>query len=214
MIDLKIIIDYKKMKNLTLKDYANILIIKECLEQLKSIRNHVSTEYKVNLFKELTYKITIAGSNLSEIELDDMDEINKLFGIDIKDRPMTTLAKNIKIKEEKNNLKMNSEKDIIYISDNEGENDSFKDLTNKKNENNQEIIDIEDNISYINENSDDCNMNILYEESDESVISHVDNDEAIENDVDIEFKELACFQNIEKYHTRSGRSTNKVSYFV
>ena len=205
------------MKKLNLKEYVNILIIKEGLEQLKGIRNQVSTDLKTNFAKEVFYRIQIACSNLSEIDLDnmdDMDEINKLFGIDIKHRPKTTLAKNIKIKEEKNNLKMNSEKDIIYISDNEGENDSFKDLTTKKNENNQEIIDIEDNISYINENSYDCNINILYEESDESMISQVDNDEVNEDDVDIEFKELACFQNIEKYHTRSGRSTNKVSYSV
>lgn len=195
MIDLKIIIDYKKMKNLTLKDYANILIIKECLEQLKSIRNQVLTEYKVNLIKELMYKITIAGSNLSELKLNNLDEINKLLNIDVK--------YNIKIKEEKNNLKMNNVKDTIYISDD----DSFIDLTNKNFQKDKEIIGINDNISYSSENSDNCN--ILYEESVQSQISSIKNDE--EN---IEFEELSSFYNIEKYHTRRGRVTNKVNYYV
>lgn len=190
------------MKNLTLKDYANILIIKECLEQLKSIRNHVTTEYKVNLIKELMYKITIAGSNLSELKLNNLDEINKLLNIDVK--------YNIKIKEEKNNLKMNNVKDTIYISDD----DSFIDLTNKNFQKDKEIIGMNDNISYNSENSDNCNINIMYEESDQSQISHIENDEEEDDEPNIEFKELSSFNNIEKYHTRRGRATNKVNYYV
>lgn len=200
------------MKKLTLKEYGNILIIKEGLEQLKSIRNHASTDSKTNFVKEVYYRIAVASSNLSEIELDDIDKINKLLGIDIKHRPKTTRVKNIKIKEEKDNLKMNMEKDIIYISDSEGDNNISDDLTINNNENNPEIINIDDNISYTSENTDNCNLNILYEESDLSLISPIKNDDEEENE--IEFKELGSFQNIEKYHTRSGRATNKIKYCV
>jgi len=137
------------MIKLTLKQYINILIIKEGLKQLKGIKNNISTDHKINLIKEIFYRLNLATYDLSDIELNELNdiyEINKLLGINIKHTPYTIKTKNIKIKEEKNTLNY---------------------------ENNQEIINIDDYKSYSNQNS--YNENILNKKSNISPLKNENN---------------------------------------